>query len=192
MTEAIEYDVEDLPDDELSQISITAAALNSAKAEKEKLESLLKQNAVLIQRLETQDLPAAMKSLGMAQFTLEDGTQIKVQEEVHCGISDSNRLAALEWLRTSGNESIIKRVVSVYFGKGEDNAAHTFVDTIKEALPDNQLEDKVSVHPSTLKSFVKERIELEKEDSVHPDQKIPRDLFGVFIIERAQLKQPKK
>lgn len=200
----IVYGIEDLPQPDLATVAESAQALKSAYAEKERLDEEAKRINADIMRIETVELPAAMKALGVVSWTLTSGDVITVKEEVHASISEPKELEALEWLRVTGNESIIKRAVMISFGKGEDEVANALVEQLRGALPDNELVDKPTVHTSTLKAFVKERIDLEKALQPVPNnpdllrndagelfEKIPRALFGIFIIDRAKIKKPK-
>jgi hypothetical protein len=202
--QAIEYSIEDLPDDGLAAVAESAKALKAAYKEKERLEDALKLIAADVLRIETQELPAAMKALGVTAWTLSSGDSITLKEEVHAEISGPKESAAFAWLRTTGNESLIKRAITIAFGKGEDETASALVEQLREALPDNELVDKAAVNHNTLKAFVKERIELEKVLQPVPNnpqllrnddgdlfEKIPRDVFGIFIIDRAKIKSPK-
>lgn len=200
----VEYGIDDLPEQDLASVAESAAALKLAYAEKERLEAEAKANALTIAKIETIDLPAAMKALGVTAWTLTGGESITLKEEIHADISGPKEAAAFEWLRATDNASIIKRAVTVSFGKGEDETASALVAQLKEALPDNELVDKEAVHAGTLKAFVKERIEMERALQPVPNnpgmlrnddgdlfEKIPRDVFGIFIIDRAKIKKPK-
>lgn len=196
MNTAVKYDVTDLPVGGLEGVSAAAAALVAAQAEKARLEVLVAVQSAAIKKIEEETLPMAMEAIGMKEFTLFDGSKVKVAEEVHAGITEVNEASAFAWLRATNNDSVIKHALSVVFGKGEDELAATVKESIIELAPDAQVNDKEFVHPATLKSFVKERVELEKpndegEVTVPVAQLLPRDVFGVWIINRATLKRKK-
>lgn len=204
MNEAIEYGIEDLTEDGLSAVAQGAAALKAALAVKERLDEELKLANANILRISTEELPAAMRKLGLDALTLSTGERVEVKEEISAGLTEKTKAAAFEWLRRTGNESLIKRCVTVEFGRGQDAVADRFTEEARAALPDNAILDEPSVHAGTLKAFVRERLAYEKElaaeiaaDSAQagpvtvPDA-LPRDVFGVFILNRAKLKAPKK
>ncbi len=126
-------------------------------------------------------IPEIMKELGMEEFKLTDGSKVGVSEVVQCGISKANEPAAFSWLETNNFDGIIKTKVGVDFGKGKAEDAKKAV----EALEAVGLAPTMArgVHPATLKSFVKER--LEKGDN------IPMDTFGVFLYTMAKITLPK-
>ena len=108
-------------------------------------------------QLSEEDLPQKMTELGMQDLRLEDGSRITIDMFYATRINKNNRDAAHAWLRQQGHGDIIKNQVSVSFGKGEDETAlETMTLLEQEGLFPAQ---KESVHPSTLKAFVKERIE---------------------------------
>lgn len=126
-------------------------------------------------------LPEVMGALGMKEFTLENGAKITIKEDIKAGITEDNRPAAHAWVRERGDGGIIKNVVSIAFGKDEDAKAEEVVKSLTDQgySPDQ----KESIHVSTLKSYVKERLEA--------GDAIPVDLFGVFEFKKATVKLPK-
>ena len=132
-------------------------------------------------RLSEEDLPQKMAELGMQDLRLEDGSRITIDMFYATRINKNNRDAAHEWLRQQGHGDIIKNQVSVSFGKGEDETAlETMTLLEKEGLFPDQ---KESVHPSTLKAFVKERIE-SGDNAFTPDT---QKLFSVYQGKRTKI-----
>jgi len=114
-------------------------------------------------------IPELMDSVGMEEFTTTSGLRIRVRENIRASISQANAADAFAWLRENGHEALIKRQVTVMFGKGEDAEA---AETIK-ALEERKLpvDDKSSVHASTLAKFVREKLEAGED--------VPMELLGV-------------
>lgn len=191
------YGVEDLPKEGLSKVAEGASALRKAQAELETHNELGKLLAERIRKIETEELPEAMRELGVEKFTLKSGETITVREEVSADINKDNKDKCFAWLRRTGNDSLIKRVVSVAFGRGDDALATKMLKAIEKLAPDLETQDKAVVNAQTLKAFVRERVELEKPDEetgevhVKPADRLPRELFGVFIINRAVVKTGK-
>jgi hypothetical protein len=132
-------------------------------------------------RLSEEDLPQKMAELGMQDMRFEDGSRITIDMFYATRINKNNRDAAHEWLREQGHGDIIKNQVSVSFGKGEDDTAlETMTLLEKEGLFPDQ---KESVHPSTLKAFVKERIE-SGDSAFTPDT---QKLFSVYQGKRTKI-----
>ena len=132
-------------------------------------------------QLSEEDLPQKMTELGMQDLRLEDGSRITIDMFYATRINKNNRDAAHAWLREQGHGDIIKNQVSVSFGKGEDDTAlETMTLLEKEGLFPDQ---KESVHPSTLKAFVKERIE-SGDNAFTPDT---QKLFSVYQGKRTKI-----
>lgn len=125
-------------------------------------------------KIQEGDLPEMMEAAGMGEFTLTDGRKISLSVETYANISKDNEEDAYAWLRATGNDGIIKREITIKFGKGEDDKAQKLFNqlTKRKALADNSIIGKQSVHPSTLKSFVRKCLEAGME--------IPQDTFGIF------------
>jgi hypothetical protein len=175
-----ENDAEELPEQGLAQISQLARALRVHKENVANLTQELKAAEKQLRDVEERDLPAAMSALGFRSFTLDSGELVEIKEELYCGIPKAREQEAFGWLRQTGNDSIIKREVTVCFGKGDDDAADSAVDLITDKFQTAAVTGKQSVHPSTLKAFLKEQL----EEGVD----VPKELFGVYEVKRANIK----
>lgn len=127
-------------------------------------------------------IPSAMKELGLQEFTLTDGSKIKVEEILHASLSEERKPIAFAWLEERNFDGIIKTNVNSSFGKGETEKAKEALKALTEAGFKASLER--SIHAATLKSFVKERIEA--------GESIPFDVFGVHTFDQAKITRPKQ
>lgn len=175
---------EPLPEDILKRIQFFGTKQKKLKkqiADAENTLTLLKEQ---LRRVEEQDLPEAMDSVGMSTFSMEDGTTVKVKPFYAASIPEDRKEEAFDWLKQRDFDGMIKAEVKVNFGKGEFELAQQFLEfirgwNIKAIQPDY----KESVHWQTLRAWVKEQIEGGKE--------LPLDMFGVFVGRKAELKEPK-
>lgn len=152
-----------------------------AVAEAEEALKKAKENFV---KTEREDLPLLMQEIGMSSFKLEDGTSIEVTPDVQCNITDANRPAANRWLIENGFGGLIKTQVVTEFGRGEIEQAADYQRLVIAQFPEHTPMVKDTVHPATLKSFVKEQLLLE-------DCKLPKDLFSVYEFNKAKITLPK-
>lgn len=130
-------------------------------------------------RVEREDLPELMREVGLSHLTLTNGIEVVVTEEVTATITEERRAAAHAWLREHNFGGLIKTVVSVPFGRGEEQEARRLAEMIHDDLHhDANVDEKV--HPQTLKAFVREQVEGGKP--------LPFDLFGVHPFSRAKIK----
>jgi hypothetical protein len=147
----------------------------------EDLEDELKRAQQSLAKISQEILPEALAEHGLSELKMEDGSKITVSQFIQAHISKEKQEEAFDWLREHDFDDLIKNVVSLEFGKGEDDHARDVMETLTNRgyWPQN----KQSVHPSTLKAFVKEQVEKGAE--------IPSDLFGVFIGKKAVIKKGK-
>lgn len=111
-----------------------------------------------LRHIEEDEMPALLDELGVSSVTLKSGAMIVCDTSLHASIPASSRPDAYAWLRSNGNEGIIKNEFTIRFNKGEDN----LVGHVKAVVEDLGLayDQKESVHASTLKSFVKEQMKI--------------------------------
>lgn len=142
-------------------------------------EELLAQLNEQLKELKEKRIPDAMAEIGMESFSLNDGSSIIVEKYYAGSISEEHRKDAFAWLRGHDFDSLIKRNVSVTFGKGEDAYANRLVMNLRRYKRPLQFTDKEGVHPQTLKAFIREQMESGND--------LPTDLFGVFVGSRAKI-----
>lgn len=145
-------------------------------------------------KIESEDLPELIRESGLSQVTLEDGTSVKVVDEINCGVSAERKPEAYDWLRRHEAGGLIKVMVGVSFGKGDEaKAAKLLQDLIKKFGAEAAF-DKEDVHYQTLKAYIKERIAAAAEFE-GPKAKAPVvppfDLFGVQPYAMAKITAPK-
>lgn len=148
----------------------------------ESVEEKLKTAKENLRKIAEVALPNAMAEIGMSEFKLTNGTKITIKNEVYASIPKENPGPAYSWLRDKGLDGIIKNEIICRFGKGEDEAAHKAAEALAEL--GYQPEQKQTIHPSTLKAFVKEQMEKGVD--------IPLEAFGAHIVDKAKVLLPKQ
>lgn len=117
-------------------------------------ERLLEQANANYDRLVKDILPTMLTEAGVTELTLDGGWEVKVADDVRANITEENRTAAHAWLRENGQGSLVKTVITAKFGMGEDKKAQALYNTLAKKY--ESVDKKEAVHPSTLKSFVRE------------------------------------
>ena len=126
-------------------------------------------------------IPTMMSEMGLAELKLQDGSHLKVSTSYRATITEANKEAAFNWLRSNGLGDIIKNEISVSFGRNEDNKAADYAELAKgQGFQPTQ---NMKVEPMTLKALVRERIEAGKE--------MPTEIFGVFSENKTTIKRNK-
>lgn len=164
-------------DDQLQSIADLAKIQIQKESQIEELELKLADLKEELKKVSEVLIPEAMMAVGMSDFTLKDGTYVGVSKYYSASIPKDKTNEAFAWLRTNQFGEIIKREIKSKFGKGEDERATELAMTL--ARMKINFEDKESVHPQTLKAFVKEQIE--------SGTSIPMDLLGVYIGNRSKI-----
>lgn len=167
---------------DVKRIVILAQLMRQQQERVQELEDQLKDAKEMLRMTEREDLPMLMAELGISELKLEDGSVVKVVEEVDCRISDATRERALKWLADNGFGGLIKTQVVAVFGRGERDQALKAFEKLVDEPADVSLKEEV--HPSTLKAFVKEQIAA--------GTALPLDAFNVFFYNKATLKAAKK
>lgn len=101
-------------------------------------------------------LPEAMREAGVASFTLTDGRELTVKDDLSCSLDKQGpiRDKAIKWLEKYDLDGIIKRGVILKFGKGEEKRAEEALRLLMKAKFDPSVVE--GIHPQTLKATLKE------------------------------------
>lgn len=144
------------------------------------LEEQVKELRLAYNDMRQRVLPEAMAKLGLLKFSLEDGTEIKVEEFVGGGLPKEAEAKekAIDWLVENGAGGIIKTGVSLTFGRDQyDEALALTADLKAKGLP---VEMGTGVHPQTLHAFVRERL--------RNGEPLDQQTLGVFVGRVAKFK----
>lgn len=173
--------IDTVDSDDLKAVAAIARSIASKEEQLEQLEAQIKETKKELLKLTDEDLPGLLHEIGLSDFKLKDGSEVKVKPTYGGSIKVANREEAFQWLRDNGHGDIIKNTITCSFKKGEDELAEQFsrMATEKGFIPEN----KTEVHPGTLKSWVKERVETGEE--------FPMELFGAYVGQRAYIKRVK-
>ena len=120
-----------------------------------------------------------MQTAGLTEIVLSTGEKITITEFYNAHISKANQETAYQWLVQNGHEGLIKNEVSLKFGREEDLIAQETVQALKARGLAPEI--RQSVHPSTLKAFVKEQLTSGRD--------IPTEPFGIYIGSKAIIKK---
>lgn len=167
--------------DGLGKISELAAAYTDLDEEIKDAETRLKILKERARDIAEKQLPEAMAEIGVAKFTLTDGSEVSVKPFYSAKISEDKREECFTWLQDHGHEALIKEEVVLTFNRGEHEKAEEF----KTQLDQQGMEysGKMGVHSQTLTAFVKEQVESGAE--------FPLELFNVYIGQIAKIKRSK-
>lgn len=167
--------------DQLSNIAELAAQMDDIEQRLARYAEIAKELKEEHKKISQELIPTAMSEVGMKQFTLDSGVTVKVDPAVYTTITKKNESEAYKWLRETGNADIIKNMISVRFGSGEDHLAEQLEAVLQHEFG-IAYDQKASVHAGTLKAFVREELAQGSD--------IPHDLFSIFEFKEAKLVKP--
>ena len=128
--------------------------------------------------LSEQTIPNLMQQAGISMLKLADGSSVEVKPFYSARIPASKSEEAFDWLRENGHGDMIKNQVSLEFGMRQDNEAKALVEELKQK--GLAVQQKTSVHPSTLRGFVREQIQDLGKD-------VPAELFGTYVANKTKI-----
>lgn len=98
-------------------------------------------------------IPDLMVEAGIDAFTLATGEKVELQQFIAAGITPANRDRVFEWLRDNDKGDLIKSKLVIWFPKEREAEARKLQQFCVKKELDAELEQ--SIHPSTLKAFIK-------------------------------------
>ena len=169
----------DIQEGELSLVSALANKQVELAQELASLEEAVKAKKEEFRATSEQELPEAMQAAGLTELVLSTGEKITITEFYNAHISKVNQETAYNWLVSNGHAGLIKNEVSLKFARDQERIAEETVSALKARGLSPEI--RQSVHPSTLKAFVKEQLTSGKD--------IPSEPFGIYIGSKAIIKK---
>lgn len=133
-----------------------------------------------LRRVQQEDLPNLLHELGMNEVTRGD-IEVKITSGVDISIPDEKKPDAYAWMVENGQGDIIKTEVTSRFGAGDIDQVDKAQKALKAAGFDADV--KMSVHPSTLKSWARQSVEAGRVP--------PEALFNVRVYDNAKITRVK-
>lgn len=168
-------------DDALAGVRSLAMRMVSLEGEMQAKEEEYNKLKEEYRRISESELPDAMRRIGMESFRLLGGRVVEIAKHIIANINKTQEPFAFNWFRDHGHGDIIKHVVSIPFGRGEDTNADLVVRTLREQFPGLDVEDREQIHPQTLKAFAREQF-LEK--GATPPESIYMEVRTVATIKQ--------
>ena len=173
---------QNLPDDSINSISKLAERIIESQNRISKIEEALKTDKVELRKLTDEELPAAMAEVNMKKFETDSGYSVAIKKIYVTNIKVEDRPDAFEWLRENGHGDLIKNIVSINFGKGEDDIAVRFKALAEEEnIP---VETDTKIQPMTLRAWGKEQMEKGNRETLH-------EKINISVIDHAEIKGTK-
>lgn len=198
----IDFDFSDFSPDTEEEFEIDLETLRKDGEEVLKLKEILSELAeeqkaleAQVRHFETKRIPYVMKSIGMNEFKLSDGSKVRLTEDIQCGQLDESKAYfqfAKKFAEDNDSGGLFKTKVELEFGRGSDNQAKALVDDLK--LQGYEPTIKETVHASTWKSFGKDLLR-DYEHALENGENVDTPPFaelGMFVSRKAEVKGKKK
>jgi len=132
-------------------------------------------------------VPEMMSELGVTLMRTAGGAEVELKEDLRASFpKDEGRQAqAFAWLRQSGNDGIIKREITVQYGRDSTEWADQLVLALEKmgVSEHGVVTQEWNIHHQTLLSFLRTEI---KEG-----RPVPMEAFGAVIQRMAKIKRRK-
>lgn len=172
-------------DGQLASISELMEQEDNLSRAIETQEALLSDLKQRVNQLRNSTLPLAMAAAGVDRFRCsETGTEARLTFECSgaLGSNDEERERKLDLLVRAGADEIVKTEVTAAFGKQQLSVAQSLCGELQRR--GLAVVMRRNIHPMTLKSWVKERIEA--------GDSLPLDEAGLWYGQVAKIKRPKE
>jgi uncharacterized protein YicC (UPF0701 family) len=155
----------------LEELLALCESLHQKEERKAEIASELALLQVGIDQLAKRLIPDLMQAVNLTEIRLTDGRKVCIKPDILANVSKDRMPEVLNWLREHNAQAIAKRKLVVDINDMSQEAAASIQRLAEELGSAGMVE--ASIHPSTLRAFVKEQIEQETPD-------FPRVLFGVY------------
>ncbi len=165
----------------LARVAALSRILIEREARVSTLEAELSQAKRDVLKTKREDLPELLREFGLSEIKLTDGSKVTIKEDVEARITEENKERALAWLVEHEASGLIKTNVDVKFNRGDRAAAIALAQQLSRTF--DSVEVAESVHPQTLKAFVREQMAAGRA--------VPFDLFSISPFSFASVTLPK-
>ena len=170
--------------DQLTTISTWAQKALELQAEIEIAEAHLKELNKDLAIIEEVELPKALLTANMLEFTLVGGGKITIKDVIQGGFPKDieTRQFLIDWVDKEGGGENVKDHFEIHYTKGQYEKAIQ----LRKLLQDNRVifDEFENIHTGTLYAFLKEKM----KENVMP----PFDKFGLRFFKKAVIKTPSK
>lgn len=190
----VDAEVEAAPvptDADVARLRSLAAQALRLEDEISELEERAAAKRLALRELTTRSIPLKMAELGVSRFDLVGGGRVEVDHVVAASLKKENRPKAFAWLGDNGLGDIIKRTITIRFGRGEEAWAEKFLRDLERRKKRVDAVVDVTVAANTYSATVRERILAIRAAGRDPAAEVPFELLGVWEGDVAEVKRPK-
>ncbi len=168
----------------LSALVVQMAQLELAELD---LEEQLKQTKKDLKQYRDNLIPEIMAEIGVPAITTAGGITIEVEDKLHASFpkDEGKQAIAFAWLKESGNDGMIKREITVRYGRDSVKWAEELMQKMEEwQIGEHATVDQEwNIHHQTLLAFLRNELK-----DGHP---VPLEVFGAYVQRQAKIKRAK-
>lgn len=101
-------------------------------------------------------IPTLMQDMGLTKVTTADGLNVELDHPIEASIPKDQEAIAFKWLEDNAAGGLLKRMIGIEFGMHEEQIAKELLTQLEGKFAGVSL--KTTIHHSTLKAFVRERL----------------------------------
>lgn len=161
----------------MPELGRLAAELDTAELDLAEAEEALKAAKRRVQDIAEDQIPALMEAVGMSEFKTTSGVTLRVRNVIRVSPPKARREEAWDFVEAAGGGHLVKSDVVASFGTDQHSDANALLDYLRDA--DIAVSAQRKVEPSTLKRWVRERLE--------EGLPVPSDVFGVREFKQATI-----
>lgn len=170
-------------DNQIKSISALVEKMLGLEAEVEAAEASLKDLHERFRKVSEVDIPEAMNSAGTKELKMNDGSVLSVTTRYKINISKERRPGAIDWLTENKHEALVRAVVTVELPRGDTERAEKLCKTLAEMGVQPAM--TLDVNTASVEALINELL-------VEQGVQVPEKVFGIFKLNRAKLKKPKR
>jgi len=182
--EKIPYDYSEFQEDQASNTDDVLGKISKLADEMHDLDKKIAEQELKLKKLYSvrnqiaeEQLPELFNEVGMSELKTRSGLPLKLKNKVFTNISKDRKPKAIAWLDKNGQGGMVKRCVIIDFDKTQTEKVQALLRLIGKGWPNNRVE--LDVHASTVKAFVKRRLE--------DGEELPLDIFGVHCVDVVEI-----
>lgn len=171
---------------ELEKIAKLADRQEEAEQKVAELTLQLSKAQAALADISEKQLPELMASLGLDEVKTSNGLKVKIKSTMRASMPQEDmekQGKAISWLEDNGHEHLIKRQITVMFGRGDTAWANKFEADMKKRKKPLVWDRKMTVHAKTLASFITNELEKGTE--------VPMTLFNAFPQKYSKIERAK-
>jgi hypothetical protein len=135
-------------------------------------------------------IPPEVRDTGLE---LSDGSEWTFEQKYQCSIENANKPAAFEFLKRIGQEGMLKRTITISFGKEADAQIQLFRELCADVLPQYEVSVRVGKVIDSLPAAIREILSyagLSPTITMEESEDLPGATMRAWVLKQLKLGKP--